>query len=256
MLFSIAKLLRIEKCFFSAFSIFLPAFHYTKDLNLSLAYSIPVFTIVASGFVINDINDLERDHVNNPERVLPRKSITIDFAIIIYFLLLISTLVIIKFFIPFRYVFVFMVYLVSITNYNYLVNSFPYFKNLYVVVVTGVHLFIIFLLVPFNMFFSGCIILNILSQELLLDLRDLKGDGNTFPKIVGNKATIQIAILLQVLQLLILTVYGRLNFIHLALIFFVTLTQVLSCIFWKKKKYKYTVYTLKAQAMMMFALIL
>ena len=256
MLYLIGKLIRFEKCFLSAFSVFLPAWINTKDIKLSLAYSIPIFTIVASGFILNDINDIERDFVNNPDRVLPQKSITANFAIGLYYFLLLMTLVIIKFFMPLSYVFVFMLYLVLIINYNYLVNSFPYLKNLYVLIVAGVHLSIIFLLVPLNLFFFGSILLNILSQEILLDLRDLKGDGNTFPKIVGKQVTVRLFVLLQILQMLLLIAYGRFNFVHWGLILSIILTQALIYLFWKQKKHGGIINTLKAQAIMMFALII
>lgn len=256
MLFSIARLIRFEKCFLSAFSVFLPALLNTNDLNLSLGYSIPILTILASGFIINDINDIDRDNVNNPDRVLPQKSISIDFAVFLYFFLLLLTLVTIKFSIPFRHVFVFMLYLILIINYNYLVNSFPYFKNLYVVIVAGIHLFIVFLLVPFNPYFSGCIILNILSQEMLLDLRDVKGDGKTFPKIVGKKILLRVVLLIQIAQLLLLVAYWKFSILHLCLILFVISMQVLGYLFWRQKKYVYTINTLKTQMIIMFTLII
>ena len=256
MFFLIIKLIRFEKSFLSAFSVFLPAWLTTKDINLSLAYSVPIFTIVASGFIINDINDIERDFVNNPDRVLPQKLITTEFAITLYYFLLAATLVIVKFFIPLGHVFVFMLYLVLVISYNYLVNSFPYLKIFYVAFVSAVHLSVIFLLVPVNLFFYGCIILNILSQETVLDLRDLKGDGNTLPKIVGRKATVRIVSFLQLLQLLLLIIYGKFNFIHWSLILLTILTQGLLYLFWKQGKNNLIIGTLKGQTIMMFALII
>src|ERR1700743_1899592 len=196
MFFFILKLIRFTKSFLSAFSVFLPTLVKTRNLSLSLTYSISVFTIVALGFIINDVNDIERDAVNNPDRVLPQKLITSEFAITIYYLMLLATLIVIKFFMPLNSVFVFMLYLVLIINYNYLVDSFPYLKNFYVLVISVVHLSIIFLLIPVNWFFGGCIILNILCQEILLDLRDLRGDGKTLPKILGEKLTIRLVSLL------------------------------------------------------------
>src|SRR5437868_509883 len=230
MLHSVARLIRIEKCLLSDLSVLLPAYQKTKELGLSLAYSIPIFAVVASGFIINDINDVERDFVNNPERVLPQKSISLNFAVALYFFFILTTLVVVKFLIPFHYIFIFMLYLVLITNYNYLVNSFPYLKNLYVVIVTGVHLSIIFLLIPFNLYFFVCIMLNILSQEMLLDLRDLKGDGKTFPKIVGKRIVIGIVVLLQILQLLILLIDDKSSVLYWSLILFVISAQVLGYI--------------------------
>jgi geranylgeranylglycerol-phosphate geranylgeranyltransferase len=256
MVFSIIRLIRFEKSFLSAFSIFLPALQKTKDVRLSLAYSIPIFTIMASAFIINDINDIERDFVNNPDRVLPQKLISTDFAITLYYFLLLLTLVIVKFLIPFNHVFLFMFYLILATNYNYLVNSFPYLKNFYVVLIMIAHLSIIFLLVPVNLFFSGCILLNILSEEVLLDLRDLKGDGNTLPKIVGKKVMIRVAALLQLLQLALLIAYGKFNFVHLSVILLTVSTQALLYFFWKQQQNRLVIWTLKAQTIMMFALLI
>lgn len=256
MSFLILKLIRFEKTFLSAFSVFLPAFVKTRNINLSLAYSIPVFTTIALGFIINDINDIERDTVNNPERVLPQKLITSEFAIMVYYFLLLATLITIKFFMPLSSVFVFMLYLVLIINYNYLVDSFPYLKNFYVLVISTVHLSIIFLVIPVNWFFAGCIILNILCQEVLLDLRDLKGDGKTLPKILGRKLTLRLLLFLQFLQLLLLIAYGKFNFLHWSLILLIVSTQVLLYFFWQHKNHNLLIGTLKAQTIMLFALIL
>jgi len=256
MFFLILKLIRFEKTFLSAFSVFLPAFVKTRNIGMSLTYSIPVFTIVALGFIINDINDIERDTVNNPERVLPQKLITSEFAIVAYYLLLLATLIVIKFFMPLSSVFVFMLYLVLIINYNYLVDSFPYLKNFYVLIISTVHLSIIFLLVPINWFFAGCIILNILCQEILLDLRDLKGDGETLPKILGKKLTVRLVLFLQSLQLLLLIAYRKFNFMHWSLILLIISTQVLLYFFWQHKNNTLLISTLKAQTIMLFALIL
>jgi hypothetical protein len=123
-------------------------------------------------------------------------------------------------------------------------------------IVTVIHLSIIFLLVPLNLFFSGCIILNILSQEIILDLRDLKGDGNTLPKILGRVITVKLVALLQLLQVLLLISYGEFNIMHWCLISLTIITQILLYLFWKQNKNNLIIGTLKAQTIMMFALII
>ncbi len=256
MLFSVARLIRIEKSLLSAISVFLPAYLKTNDLGLSLSYSIPVFTIIAVGFIINDVNDIERDQVNNPERVLPQKLVTLNFAVFLYFFLLLITLIVVKVFIPFNHIFSFLLFVTLVTNYNYVVSAFPYLKNLYVVLITGVHLSIMFLLIPFNPYFFVCTCLNILSQEMLLDLRDLNGDGSTFPKIVGKRMVIQIVMILQILQLLVLLINCKYEMQYWGLILFIILVQTLGYIFWKKEHLSYTINTLKVQIMVMFVLIL
>lgn len=256
MLYSIARLIRFEKSFLSAVSVFLPVFLQTNNINLSLGYALPIFTICAAGYVINDINDIERDHINNPDRVLPKQALTTDFAAVLYYVLLGITLVLVKFFIPFWHVFVYMFYLVLISNYTFLVNSFAYLKNIYVLVITAVHLSIIFLLIPVNFTFITSILLNILGQEILLDLRDIKGDGNTFPKVFGERASLLLVVCSQILQTILLLLYQQHNMRQLVLVLFVIATQVIAYLLWKKGQTKQLVNILKAQTIMMFVLII
>jgi len=97
MLLGIAKLIRIEKSIANSLTIFFPIAYLTQNVSLGVKYSIPVFFIISTGFIINDINDLEKDRINNSDRALPTNDMSVSKAIFLYYFFLAVALLSIKF---------------------------------------------------------------------------------------------------------------------------------------------------------------
>lgn len=236
MLIAIAKLIRIEKCIFNTVSIFFPVLYLTQNLLLSVNYAIPVFSIIAAGFIINDINDIERDKINNPHRVLPKNNISINKAIVLYFIFLTFAILSIKILIPLEHVFIYLVYIVLMTNYDYLVRGYPYLKNLYVFLTALVHFSILYAITSINIIILVSLALNILCKEIYMDIRDVKGDGNTFAKLIGANKAGKISLFIQLILLLLLSVltYQHSTFLHSAIILLILTTFITNIILWLK----------------------
>jgi 4-hydroxybenzoate polyprenyltransferase len=260
MLLAIAKLIRIEKSIFNSLSILFPILYFTQNVSLSLKYSIPVFFILTTGFIINDINDLEKDKINNSNRVLPKKDISINKAIILYYFFLAAALLAVKLLIPLNHVFIFLLYLVLMINYDYLIIAYPYLKNLYVAMVASIHLTILYLIIPINIFILIGLLINVLCREIYMDIRDIRGDGSTFAKVTGVKKTGKVILWLQVLLLVILSVvlYQDFSIVHCIAYILILITFIFNALIWFRYdvlKLKFSTATFVVKSKLMFPIL-
>lgn len=257
MLLSLARLIRFDSCLLTALSIFIPLFYKTGDIVLSCNYSIPLLSIIASGFVLNDIQDVESDNINHPTRVLPSKQITLEIAVVIYFILLGISLITIKELISLKYIYIYAVYLILLTNYNYIKMEFPYLKIFFLLAVMGLHLSILNQLLSISIYFTIGAIFYLFARELLMDINDLKGDGMTLAKLLGTAASVHCSFLSQLLSLALLTLYvADSNLDHLIMLLSAILA-IFNYFLWKKEtKRKQVIRMMKVQLFLLFAMIL
>jgi len=193
---------RAGSSFSAALTIFLPTLFWEASVAESLRASAPILTSAMSGFILNDIFDSERDLVNHPERPIPNGDISKSLAMGIYFGLLAASLVMIKAWVPGDRVFYYLIFLLFLSNYNFIVEKFPAFKNLYVGLAASVPVYIATsllsdslsqILIPGSMiiFFSG--------REMLMDVADRDGDGLTLANLIGVSNSINLSFLLQLI---------------------------------------------------------
>ncbi len=176
---------------------------------MSLKYSLPVFLIASTGFIINDVKDVDTDKINAPDRVIPKGTISINNAIILYYTFLTFSLLAIKLFVPYKFTYLYLVSLILVTNYEYIVLNFPYLKNLYVIAIVTIHGIILYLVISLNVFIIAAGIIIILCKEIYNDIRDIKGDENTYAKIFGIEKTGRTIL---ILQFLLLTLLNNVSF--------------------------------------------
>lgn len=252
MLLNLSKLIRFDSCILTALSIFIPLLSRTEDIIFSLAYSLPLISIVASAFVINDIHDLENDRVNHPTRVLPKKQIKLHFAVVLYFILLAASLIAIRELIPLKHVYIYAVYLILITNYNYIKAEFPYLKIFYVLTVVGLHLSILNQLLPISIYLSIGVIFHVFARELLMDINDIEGDGKTLVKILGHQASAYCSFLFQSLSFALLVIFiTKSKFDYLIALLFIALIVVNYFIWRNESKRKYVIRIMKIQLVLL-----
>lgn len=257
MLLNLARLIRLDTCLLTALSIFVPLLYKTGNIVISYTYSIPLLSIVASGFVLNDIQDVEDDNINHPSRVLPSKQITLKIAVVIYFIFLGISLITIKELIPLKYIYIYSIYLILITNYNYIKTEFPYLKIFFVLTVMGLHLFILNQLISTSTYLSIGIIFYIFARELLMDVTDLKGDGKTLVKLLGTLVSVYCSFLFQFLSIAIITfcvANSKLDYLIMAISMILAISNYL---FWKvETKRKQVILIMKLQLVLLFVMIL
>src|SRR5215212_9524095 len=82
---SILKIARVEGSFLAFLAVFIPIYASTGQMVGSVERGIPILFICICAFIANDLDDLEKDCINHPERPLPRGYLSPTFASVLYF---------------------------------------------------------------------------------------------------------------------------------------------------------------------------
>jgi geranylgeranylglycerol-phosphate geranylgeranyltransferase len=191
-----SQLTRLDTSAIAFLSLLVPLYNLTNSWRYAVAHSLPLLTISMSGFVINDLHDLEKDKTNHPQRPLPSETISPVAASILYFFLLALSLMLIKASIEPHNTYLYLLLLLALINYNYVVSYIPWLKDLYVATIGVFPLFILSSLAQTGVGTAGIIIslfLFLVGRELLMDIEDFDGDGETLVKKLGLVASEHVA---------------------------------------------------------------
>src|SRR5258708_12507403 len=77
--------MRLDSSVLGFLAIFFPLLVRTNDFTLSFRRAIPLLFICICTFTANDLDDVERDRVNHPDRPLPAGHLNPSFAVVLYF---------------------------------------------------------------------------------------------------------------------------------------------------------------------------
>ena len=149
---------------------------------------------IASGYIINNFYDSEKDGINRPQQVSVEKMVSQNTKLILYFILNISVIIAASY-VSFRAVLFFSVYIFAIWFYSHKIKKRPVVGNLTSAILTITPFFAIFLYYKnFSslIFVFGFYLFLVLSmRELIKDLQNLKGDllqnYKTIPVVYGEK---------------------------------------------------------------------
>ncbi|WP_269586169.1 UbiA family prenyltransferase [Roseibium sp. Sym1] len=253
------KLVRFDTSLLTACIIFVPYLYKGLTVLHAAQKALPILLTSMCCFVLNDIHDLEKDRINHPTRPLPTGSISERSAMGIYFLLLALTLSSILSFVEQDKYYIYLLCLIIFTNYDHVVSDFPYLKNFYVATASVLPILI---LRPSE--FSFTIIDNvalammffIFGRELLMDLQDLLGDGQTFVRSLGEKSSASIGFGSQFIAILLLAAIAE-GAIHWAVIAFLFASYILHIFLWHRLKFRpVIIHAMKAQAIAGLAFLL
>jgi len=148
---------------------------------------------IASGYIVNNFYDAEKDSINRPQQVTIEKLVSQNTKLMVYFILNLLV-VIIASYLSFRAVLFFSVYIFAIWFYSHKIKKRPIIGNLISAILTITPFFAIFLYYKnFSslIFVFGFYLFLILSmRELVKDLSNLKGDlvlnYKTIPVVYGE----------------------------------------------------------------------
>lgn len=149
---------------------------------------------IASGYIINNFYDSEKDRINRPQQVSVEKMVSQNTKLILYFILNISVIIAASY-VSFRAVLFFSLYIFAIWFYSHKIKKRPVVGNLTSAILTITPFFAIFLYYKnFSslIFVFGFYLFLVLSmRELIKDLQNLKGDllqnYKTIPVVYGEK---------------------------------------------------------------------
>ena len=161
---------------------------------------------IASGYIINNFYDSEKDSINRPRKSTLEQYVSQNTKLILYFIIN-FIVVIIASYVSFRSVLFFSIYIFSIWFYSHKIKKRPIIGNLISAILTITPFFAIFLYYKNYsglIFVFGFYLFLILSmRELVKDLENLKGDltlnYKTIPVVYGElPAKIMITLLVAI----------------------------------------------------------
>ncbi|MDG1285081.1 MAG: geranylgeranylglycerol-phosphate geranylgeranyltransferase [Flavobacteriaceae bacterium] len=161
---------------------------------------------IASGYIINNFYDSEKDSINRPHKSTLEQYVSQNTKLILYFIINFIVVVVASY-VSFRSVLFFSIYIFAIWFYSHKIKKMPIIGNLVSAILTITPFFAIFLYYKNYsglIFIFGFYLFLILSmRELVKDLENLKGDFSleykTIPVVYGEKiAKIMIVVLVTV----------------------------------------------------------
>jgi len=172
-------------------------------------------TIIASGYIINNFYDSEKDLINRPKKTMLDRFISQRTKLSVYFILNFASIFFASY-VSFRAVVFFSIYIFMIWVYSYRFKKILFLGNLIASILAIIPFFVIF--VYYKNFETVIFIhatflyIMIVMRELVKDLENLKGDlilnYNTIPVVYGEKWSkffLSILTILAVIPILLLT---------------------------------------------------
>ncbi len=176
---AIVRLIRLDTSLLGFVAVFLPLFVRTHDFHFSCAQAVPLLFICISTFIANDLDDLERDCVNHPDRPLPRGQIPSAFAVVLFFAFLILALFSTRHYVSPGIAFWYYALFTFAISYGYIVEWLPSLKAPYVALMSSVPVLVVAAWYPNERRFyslAGAMFLLTAGREVCMDIRDRPGD--------------------------------------------------------------------------------
>lgn len=208
---ALLRLARIPSCMVAFLTVFLPTYARTHDLWRALAVSTPIFLISACTFILNDLNDIERDRINHSNRPLPLGTITPRAAAIAYMAIFVAAVGLIHALTEVSLHFLYLSTFLLAINYNTIVNYIAELKTAYVAATITLALILVCRIIGVELDISllASAFLFILGRELLMDVQDRAGDGLTIAKRFSPWSATWLAFGLQGISALILLLVAQ-----------------------------------------------
>lgn len=176
--------------------IFAPDFHF-KDVLLDINLLMLVMAssaVIASGYIINNFYDSEKDLINRPNKSMLDRLVSQNTKLSIYFMLNFLALIFASY-VSFRAVLFFALYIFAIWFYSHKLKKMPITGNLVSAILTVTPFFAIFIYYrnfELVVFMHALFLFMLVSmRELTKDLENIKGDFalnyRTVPVVYGEK---------------------------------------------------------------------
>lgn len=164
-------------------AIFLPLLVRTHNLATSLGRAVPLLFICMCTFIANDLDDVERDLVNHPDRPLPARHLTAAVAAVLYFTFLGLALFSARHYVSQGIAFWYYALFTLSISYRYIVDCLPSLKAPYVAAASSVPVLIVAAWYPDEArlyIVAGSVFLIAMGREICMDIKDRSGDGVSF----------------------------------------------------------------------------
>jgi hypothetical protein len=222
----------------------------SKDLESSVGKSIPILFIGMCTFIANDLDDIEKDRVNHPDRPLPAHHMTPEVATVIYFASLGAALFSTRHFVARDIAFWYYGLMTLSISYRYIVDALPSIKTLYVAAASSVPVLIVVTSHPSErrlFIVAATVFLLTLGRELCGDILDRAGDTISYMHRFKPTSLAITSFLLQLAGLLLL-IFAIRKLGDLIDLVAMTLLLALASVYWfKLAKYRRATLVMKIQ---------
>lgn len=204
---AILRLTRLDSSLLALLAIFLPLWVRTGDLAQSLGKALPLLFGFMCTFIANDLDDVEKDRVNHPDRPLPAGRITPAVAAVLYFVCLALALFSTRYYVAPGIAFLYYALIALLISYGHVVDWLPSLKAPYVATVTTIPVLIVATLYPGEgrlYLVATAVFFLVLGREICMDIRDRLGDAVSFMHRFRPAPLGVIAFSLQLIGLLLL----------------------------------------------------
>lgn len=247
---AVLRLIRLSSSLLGALAIFLALLARTKNSDSSLGKAIPLFFIAVCTFIANDLDDLERDRINHPERPLPARHLTSEFAAILYFVSLALSLFSTRYFVAQDIAFWYYGLMILSISYGYIVDWLPSVKTPYVAAASSVPVLIVATSYPNEprlLVVAAATFLFTLGREICKDILDRTGDAISYMHRFKPTSLAKVSFSLQLVGLFLLAFEIRKLGDIIALLT-MTFLLALSCVYWfKLARYRRSTLLMKIQ---------
>jgi len=189
-------------------SVLVPIYVRTSDLGISLRRALPLLFASICTFIGNDLDDIDKDRINHPDRPLPSGHVAPAIAASAYFISLILGLLSVRFYVGTnRIAFLYYALLATWISYHYVVEFLPAIKAPYVASVSVLPVLIIAAYYPSEptpRYVAVALFLFMLGRELCKDLPDRPGDPKSVLHLVRPTSVARFAFIIQVIGLVLL----------------------------------------------------
>jgi 4-hydroxybenzoate polyprenyltransferase len=208
------RLIRPYSSGLAVLSVLLPVFARTRDFAISLERALPLMLGAMCTYILNDLDDLEKDKVNHPDRPLPSGQVTTSFVVILYYACLALALLTTHIYVGRNEsAFLYYVGFSACISYRYVVEYLPAFKSLYVAATTTIPVLILMTYYPTEAsslrLVAIAIFLSMLGRELCKDIPDRPGDPGSFLKKIDPATVARVAFAVQGSAVIILCLQIR-----------------------------------------------
>jgi 4-hydroxybenzoate polyprenyltransferase len=228
------QIARVGRSALLSLVVFIPVWESSEDFVTALRYALPMWLTCMMIYATNDLNDLEKDRENHPERALPSGTLTPALGALFFFAVLGATLLWIRLFIPDRSAFVYLCGIIIGINYSYVVSFLWPLKNVYVALKAVLPLFLLWQITsPAHPLLNVAlaVALYVVGAEILSDVNDLQGDGITPAKWMGPRTASGVGFTFQLAGGLVLLVSTR-DWVGVSLAAAIMATAILLAILW------------------------
>lgn len=232
---AILHILRPYSSLLAFLAIVVPVFTRSSHLIPSLQKALPLLLVSFCTFIVNDLDDIEKDGINHPDRPFPSGQLKPMVGALLYYICLAAALLTIRFWIDADQIaFWYYVLLIVVISYHYVVEFLPAIKPAYVAAASTLPVVILIAYYPTetSLYRVGlAVFFFVLGRELCKDLPDRPGDPDSpLHRISPVKVAIS-AFVFQLIGLLLLSLLIR-NVADLLVVSLMFFLLVLSFVHW------------------------